>query len=494
MPDTLTILAITDPHYANQTAREQTGPERGGRVALELISRAIDEARRFSNPDVVVLLGDTVNDGAGRGGEMDLAEVAETVRKAGLPAIVVPGNHDGAAEQVLHLFQEHAGAHHIKGYTLYTFADPYAADDAMTRPREAIREFLEEPLAEPIIVLQHSPIYPAVPETDYPYMPQNPAEIMDSYRQRQVVLSLSGHYHAGQGPVVKDGTTYVTCAALYQAPYPYALIQVNGRNVTVERHVLRLPEGSAMVDGHVHTHFGYCAVDVHPAPVIERVRMFGLRGVQCVEHAGQVYLTPDEFWHKVHVDDPQAILRARARCQDRMSAFRAAMAEFRSDRLRVGLEVEVDRNGDLTLLPEDRQGWDVLLGAVHWLPSSLTDRTAADRVKAFMTVTEQLIGHGIDVLAHPFRYFDQKQAPTPVELYRPLAKALKARNVAAEINFHFNRPDPEFFRICAEEGVRLVAGSDGHLLREVADLHPHARLLQEIGVPLNSVGWGADRR
>ena len=56
--------------------------------------------------------------------------------------------------------------------------------------------------------------------------------------------------------------------------------------------------------------------------------------------------------------------------------------------------------------------------------------------------------------------------------------------MAAELNFHYNDPDPEFFRICREEGTRIVMGSDAHQLREVGDLQPHLRLLRQIGAPL----------
>jgi histidinol phosphatase-like PHP family hydrolase len=296
-----------------------------------------------------------------------------------------------------------------------------------------------------------------------------------------VLLSLSGHFHAGQAPAQKDGTTYLICASLVQPPFPFHLIQVQGREVRIERRQLQLEPGPALTDGHVHTHFGYCAVDVHPATVRERIELLGLKGVACVEHAGQLYLPADDYWRRVHVENPAAIPQARKLGKDRIGAFRSAMAEFRSASLAVGLEVECDRDGKLNLLEEDRAGWDVLLGALHWLPSNLPSNTPARFAAAFMTVTGQLVSQGIRVLAHPFRIFQHERIPVPAQLHRPVARLLKEHGVAAEVNFHYNDPDPEFFRICREEGTRIVMGSDSHTLYEVGDLQPHLRLLRQIG-------------
>ena len=481
MAEPLTILAMTDLHYLRRLRDDQPELSRVYRLALEWTVRAIREARRVSSPDVIVILGDLLEDGASPGAEADAVELAAAVREAGLPVIVAPGNHDVDAARLLRVFGDHAGAHRIKGYLLYSFADPYATDNTCTRPRESIERFLSEPASEPVIAIQHSPIYPPVDSPEYPYMPVNAPEIMESYRRKNVLLSLSGHFHAGQAPAQKDGTTYLTCASLVCPPFPFHLIRVQGREVKIKRRQLQLEPGPSLTDGHVHTHFGYCAVDVHPVPVRERIELLGIKGVACVEHAGQLYLTADDFWGRVHIENPAAIPQARKLGRDRMAAFRSAMAEFRSASLSVGLEVECDREGKLTLLEEDRAGWDVLLGALHWLPSNLPSKTPAKFADAFMTVTEQLVSQGIHVLAHPFRIFPQTHIPVPVQLYRPLAHLLKEHDVAAEVNFHYNDPDPEFFRICREEGTRIVLGSDGHHLHEVGDLQPHIRLLREIG-------------
>jgi len=67
--------------------------------------------------------------------------------------------------------------------------------------------------------------------------------------------------------------------------------------------------------------------------------------------------------------------------------------------------------------------------------------------RGFMMVTEKLLQQGVKVLAHPFRFFRRHGMETPRHLFRPMAKLLAAYGVAAELNFHTNEPDPEFFRL-----------------------------------------------
>jgi histidinol phosphatase-like PHP family hydrolase len=61
------------------------------------------------------------------------------------------------------------------------------------------------------------------------------------------------------------------------------------------------------------------------------------------------------------------------------------------------------------------------------------------------------------------------------------AAMLKKHGVAAEINYHTNEPEPEFFRLCIEQGVKIVFGSDSHNLCEIGDFYPHLRLIDRIG-------------
>ena len=167
--DSLTILVIADLHYVDHAGQECTVPERLGRYGLEFMKRAMEEAWRTHTPDVIVVLGDLVDDGTVEGAEQDLEDLRAAVREAEIPVIVVPGNHDGDSSRLFRIFGDRPGPHPIKGYMLYTFADPYAADDTATRPSAEINRFLEAVPDANVVAIQHNPIYPEIPEKGYPY-------------------------------------------------------------------------------------------------------------------------------------------------------------------------------------------------------------------------------------------------------------------------------------------------------------------------------------
>ena len=159
------------------------------------------------------------------------------------------------------------------------------------------------------------------------------------------------------------------------------------------------------------------------------------------------------------------------------------MRSVRSDRIFLGMEAEPAARGEgLAILEDDRVGYDYWIGAVHYLtgePGARIEKREAER--QFLRHTRQLVDGGIDILAHPFRYFPRTQkVPAPRDLYRPVAEMLQERAVAAELNFHTNNPDPEFFAMCMEMGVKISLGSDAHSLVEVGALLPHIELLREI--------------
>ena len=139
-----------------------------------------------------------------------------------------------------------------------------------------------------------------------------------------------------------------------------------------------------------------------------------------------------------------------------MAAYRRLAEGFRSDRVRAGLEVELCADGSLLLAPEDADGWDLLVGAIHEIPEVQKGVTSQTDTEAFfLRDVQHLLTHPIDVLAHPFRFFARKGLQKPVHLDPVVADLLAVHGVAAEINFHTNQPEPEFFRLCLARGVKI---------------------------------------
>jgi len=479
--ETLELLILSDLHYTDRASKDSPVPEREGFLGKELAVRAVRDARRQFSPDALVLLGDLVDDGTAPGAQQDLQDLGEALHSCFEgPILLARGNHDLEEKAFGKVLGASPGLTHLKGISFITFWDSWNESDEGFRNPEAMA-VLEEAAAQPhpIVVFQHNPLHPQI-DSNYPFMLTSAGNIMSSYRDAGVFFSLSGHYHPGQEPIEKDGVTYTTIPALCEFPYPYLRASIRGRSAKLTRYTLGLPSRPRLMDLHCHTEFAYCAQDVTVDGVLERMRALGLEAVAFAEHAGQLYLSPEGFWSATHIGGRHLLERAKQAGHARMEAFQRQVLPRRSDNFKVGLEVELDQEGKLTLLEEDEEGWDHLVGAVHWLPPPWEAFPQEEAEKGFMATVEGLLSHPIDVLAHPFRFFEKAGLKRPAHLYRPVAKLLADTQVAAEINYHTNDPDPNFFACCLEEGARISLGSDSHLLYEVADFQPHLRLLKKV--------------
>ncbi len=233
-------------------------------------------------------------------------------------------------------------------------------------------------------------------------------------------------------------------------------------------------------DTHCHTELAYCGQDSLTADgVVARAQQVGLAGVCLTEHAPQLYISADDFWEGRHVHEP-AIWRSAE--HSRMATYRRLAETVRQREcgyVRVGLEVELDADGNLTLHDDDR-GWvDLLIGALHFRPKSIEDAPRKQRDAWFLDACSTLLGEGVDILAHPFRVLARFEEPTD-HLDEPLAAMLAETHTAAEINFHHtSRPTVGFVARCIERGVKIALGSDAHTLEVVGQFDRHLRLLRE---------------
>lgn len=240
------LLVITDSHYAvdHEPGTTKLCCERG----CELIGLAIEDARRHGF-DTIALLGDLVNEAAGPGYEgtgpnfeRELADIRERITAAApdAPLVVVPGNHDRYPDALLAAFGARAGLREIGGYRFFVFADAYAKGDYCTRSRTDL-ETLRDVAARgggPIVALQHGPISPEIDSSEYPYMHTNRDAILSAYTDAGVLLSISGHYHARQELNENAGVLYFTAPAIAEPPFPYTIVALSGRNVTIEPYEL----------------------------------------------------------------------------------------------------------------------------------------------------------------------------------------------------------------------------------------------------------------
>jgi histidinol phosphatase-like PHP family hydrolase len=483
----LDVLVLADPHFVGTAASAGAAAGRDTCLGRILLRKALARLRHLGvEPGLIVLAGDLVEDGTRPGAADDLLALAGEIRRTGIPLLAVPGNHDGDPAPVARVFDCPAGVHVVGDYAFLLFHERRVAGEVFERPAEQLAWPAAAAAAHPdrpLVALQHHPFAPGI-VSDYPYYLANREEVMRGYAAAGVWLSLSGHFHAGQPEHVEGGVTYRTAPALCEAPYRFLHVRLEGRAATVTAHALRV-DVPGLTDCHCHTEMAYCATTVTASDDVRLARALGVSTLCLTEHTFQLYFPKDEAWSFRWQSDPsrrEAAWKTPAR--GRMAAYRSLAAAFRDPpRVLAGLEVDLCFDGTLLLATEDAGGWDLIVGGIHEIAGFVRGQTTQEEAEMmFLRDVQRLLDQGVDVLAHPFRFFARKGLRKPEHLYPVLANLLATGGVAAEINFHTNEPEPAFFRACAERGVRIALGSDSHELAEVGEFLPHVRVLEAAGI------------
>ncbi len=477
----LNLLVISDFHFTpgDDPAHTVCG-QRHTALGPILLRKALLRLKHMGvRLDLLVLLGDMLDDGTAPDADRALSLLADEAGRAGVPVIAVPGNHDHDPDMVARIFSCAPGLHEIGGYGFMVFHDRVGEADVTTRLDADLELPGKVAAAHPdlkLVALQHNPIYPLIESSGYPYMPTNVQAIQESYAAAGVVLSLSGHYHPGQCHACLNGVAYHTVKAVSESPFNFSLVRLAGCEVEIEELGLR-HEQPGLIDVHCHTEYAYCAEDVSAINNVAYARIFGLESVCLAEHAFHLYFEREDAWSFRWQDDPDLARQALEGPRSRMREYREYVEALRGDGVLLGLEVDLCAGGGLLLAEEDKHGWDMLVGAVHNVSGS-KGATQSWAEGAFLDATAGILEQPIQVLAHPFRWFGRAGFRRPAKLYERVADMLASAGVAAEINFHTNAPDPVFLRACHERGVRLVFGTDSHNLAEVGELYPHLRVLR----------------
>lgn len=234
MSSHLRLLVATDIHYDPCGERFEEPFSADTSMGLELLGRAIEDAKARGGFDAIALLGDLINDGTQPHAHGAIAEMLGAVRAAapGVPLLILPGNHDFNGDDLPTGLDGTTRVEELGGYRSVVIVDRYR--EAMHgRRSETDRRLLADVAAQPggpIVVLQHNPIDPPI-QSEYPFMLDNGQDVAADYRRAGVLLSMSGHYHVGQPMHVTDGVHYVTLPALCEEPHRYAIVTLRGREV-----------------------------------------------------------------------------------------------------------------------------------------------------------------------------------------------------------------------------------------------------------------------
>jgi histidinol phosphatase-like PHP family hydrolase/predicted phosphodiesterase len=480
---TLTIAVLADVHYGDPPPITV----RRGDIGAVLLRRAIERFNRVIKPDLVLVLGDLLQEPEAPRAQADLMELRVILDRLKCPWLVIPGNHDPDPQRFYQIMPPPAETFDLAPCVrVLTFVDPEEPGyNARRLPidLQRLRGARRDGFDGLVIAAQHVPVCPPHARLRYSYT--NIDQLLEAAKAGGVDFCIAGHCH--QQTASSEGRCqYLTTAALCESPHPYTLLTIDDqRQVTVRHETLAMPGNFGLVDYHSHTQFAYCGRDVSTAASPPFAQCMNLRGMALSEHSGQLYVAREDYWSGRFCD---AATAATLTPQNRMDDYFNTAAAVRSSRVLVGLEVDADFDGRLVLQEHDRQRAQLIIGAVHFLPESVKPPEQRDHrqfVEQFRFVTERLCQGGIDILAHPFRIFRRAQVPTPAELYPWLARLLKERRIASELNFHTNEPHPQFVRMCLEMGIKLSFGGDAHELWEVGEFYPHLKLLESIGVSGN---------
>jgi len=483
----LTILAVSDLHYTGLSRQVAQLARMHGGFARVLLRKVFLRLQYLGiKPDVVVILGDLVENGTDPDSDADLIALHSELTRAGIPFLVVRGNHDDENTRFADLFDVKPGLHRVGDYGFIVADDTYAATHETTRPEQVIKSMLKIAKTNPglpLVALQHAPIYPAI-DSHYPYRPTNTAEIIDSFHKAGIFLSLSGHYHKGQRLRTSSNVFYHTVPALCESPFPFSVIRLNGRKVEVEEHALAHHYPN-LTDVHCHTEYAYCATTVDTASAITLSKCLGITKLCVVEHAFQLYFEKRYAMSGKWQSAPERVEDAWVTTRSRMDNYRRFAQKLRSPFVKIGLEVDLYGDGKMMLAPDDAEEgmWDLLIGAIHFIRDFVPGQTTQEEAeKMFLRDVSKLVLLPIKVLAHPFRFFAWSNLKTPKHLYPAVADLLADSAVAAEINFHSYQTDPEFIRCCVDKNVKIALASDAHALQEVGELAPHVEVLKQAGV------------
>lgn len=473
------IALLSDLHYS--TLGNMLIPERKNECAMFFLKRAVEYFRITGAPDLFIIAGDCVDAPSKEESFAHLKEIADYMAKAPAPSIIIPGNHDPAPEEFYRIIPRPPEYMDIKGMRFVPFPyDPERPGYNAFRENNALKlmEKSADGFSGRIAAIQHVPLNPpGCDDVTSPYNYENAEEVVSAMKKCGYSLSISGHWHPGDGQYEKDGITYITAPALCETPFRTLIITVgDDGKISTENLDSRLPDGTDFIDCHIHSRYAYCCENMTLEWTSKLMDIVNLSGAVVTEHSGHLLFRREHYWGggSWFNDGMDSAL-----LHDRSPEYFEHLISHDEKRIIHGLELDVDEKGRFLATDEMLAASKVRIGSVHHLPET----QAADAPERFFFLVKSMIeSRKINVLAHPFRAFAwDGVGQKPEHLFKPIAELLAKHSVAAEINFHHNKPSEEFCRICLEHGVKLSFGSDAHNLYELGFFMPHIDFVRRIG-------------
>ncbi|HHT9118510.1 MAG TPA: PHP domain-containing protein [Candidatus Hypogeohydataceae bacterium YC38] len=241
-------------------------------------------------------------------------------------------------------------------------------------------------------------------------------------------------------------------------------------------------------DCHVHTRWSACADPIDLEDYINLAQERGIGRFAITDHSNDIYFDKEEGdkikWHA----DPSSLKEALKRHDNRMRKYISYLERYRDKGVRVGIELEQMPSGEFIFDWGLRDRFDLVIGAVHSLPSRKRGASIEEIQEEFLSLTLKALEHDIDILAHPTRGLRRPGIPIPLQYYDTIIDKATSRGIALELNSHSLDPDPGFLQRCIERGGKIALSTDSHSLKEFGDFSFHKRLFEAAGLNGKDLG------
>ena len=220
----LRIAVIADLHYS-QTVITTCRVKRWGHAIPGLLDTALQKLNRETQPDVLLLAGDIVNDA---NDTILLRTLRKLFDSVSCPWFAIPGNHDPSPDLFYRIFPPCPDYMDIQGVRIIPF--PYDLQTATYQAFRTEKEIsrLQQLAADklPSVMLQHVPLFPPG-RVCCPYNYENAEQIIAAAQNCNVRLSISGHFHAGFSPFYDAPFPTLAVPALCECNFPFAVIDLD---------------------------------------------------------------------------------------------------------------------------------------------------------------------------------------------------------------------------------------------------------------------------
>jgi len=218
-------------------------------------------------------------------------------------------------------------------------------------------------------------------------------------------------------------------------------------------------------DFHMHSEFSECSSDTSIEKNVSKAQSVGLEKIAITDHG--LNYTPN--WIKSYFRKIEEVRK------------------WNGVDILTGIECDIDSEGQHVLSSEVLDDFDVVIGAIHNLPSykpsgdRFTYLPHEERVleEYRREVLSALSSGWMKILAHPTDVGWGKIL-IPDNIQEEVASALSRSNVAVEINFHHKDPTISLLEKCVSHDVLLTPVSDAHNLNEIGRLEWHWSIVSKL--------------